>query len=131
MAFMIHSTADGRVPSNEYLPCGAITPKVGTALVMTDGKLALATAGNAPAYISMIEKSEACKAGEIIPVIRVLPDIIFGTTWSAAATAVKLGEKVTLSADGSQVTATTASGVAEIVSIQGTGVGDACLVRFP
>lgn len=131
MAFMIHSTADGRVPSNEYMPCGAITPKVGTALVLTDGKLALASAATAPTYISMVEKSEPCKAGELIPVIRVLPDIIFGTSWFAAAAAVKLGEKVTLSADGTQVTATTASGVAEVVNIQGTGVGDPCLVRFP
>lgn len=130
MAFMIHNTADGRVPALEYMPCGAITPKVGMALVLTDGKLAVAAAGNAPAYISMTEKTTPCKAGDLIPVTRVLPDMIFSTTWSAAAAAVKLGEKVTLSADGTQVTATTASGVAEVVNIQGTAAGDSCLVRF-
>lgn len=131
MAFLIHNTADGRVPALEYMPCGSITPKVGTALVLTAGKLALATAANAPTYISMTEKAAPCKDGDLIPVIRVLPDIVFGTSWSAAATAVKLGEKVTLSADGTQVTATTESGVAEVVNIQGTAVGDTCLVRFP
>ena len=37
----------------------------------------------------------------------------------------------TLSADSMEVTATTASGVAEVVSMDGTAVGDTVYVRFP
>lgn len=131
MAFLIHSTDDGYIPSFEYLPCGAITPKVGMALVQTGGSLAIATGANAPTYISMIEKESACTAGELIPVIRVDKRIVFETRLSAAGTSLKLGDKVTLHAsDGMQVTATTASGVAEIVYMDGTDSGSMCRVRF-
>ena len=43
----------------------------------------------------------------------------------------KLGDKVTLHTDGLQVTATTASGVAEVVGMDGTAAGDRVRVRFP
>ncbi len=130
MSFKIHSMDGGRVPGIEYLPAGAITPKLGMALVQTNGQLALATGANAPTYISMCEKDRACTAGEIIPVIRVGKDMILETTFAAAATSVKLGSKVTLHTDGLQVTATTTSGVAEIVYMDGTASGSMCRVRF-
>lgn len=131
MAFKVHSTDDGRVPSIEYLPCGAITPKVGMALIQTTGNLAIATGTNKPAYISMVEKDSACTAGDIIPVIRVLPDMIFETTNSAAFTSINKGDKVTLDADaGMEVTATTTSGVAEVIDFDGTAVGSTVRVRF-
>ena len=130
MAFKIYSTDDNRVPGIEYLPAGAITPKVGMALTQTDGKLAVASGTTAPAYISMCEKENACKAGDIIPVIRVGKDMILETTVAAAATGIKLCDKVTLHTDGLQVTATTASGVAEIVYMDGTASGSMCRVRF-
>mgnify|MGYP004661976173 FL=1 len=130
MSFKIHSMDGGRVPGIEYLPAGAITPKVGMALVQTNGQLALATGANAPTYISMCEKDRACTAGEIIPVIRVGKDMILETTFAAAATSVKLGSKVTLHTDGLQVTATTTSGVAEVVYMDGTASGSMCRVRF-
>lgn len=131
MAFKVHSTDDGRVPGIEYLPCGAITPKVGMALVQTSGNLAIATGTSKPAYISMCERETACTAGDVIPVMRVQPDMIFETVWSAAATAINLGDKVTLHAsDGLQVTATTTGGVAEVVGMDGTAVGNTVRVRF-
>ena len=74
---------------------------------------------------------EALDAGTIIPVFRVLEGTLFATSWSAAASAVSAGDLVTLSADGMQVTATTTSGVAEVVSMDGTAVGDTVYVRFP
>lgn len=131
MAFKVHSTDDGRVPGIEYLPCGAITPKAGMALVQTSGNLAIATGTSKPAYISMCERETACTAGDVIPVMRVQPDMIFETVWSAAATAINLGDKVTLHAsDGLQVTATTTGGVAEVVGMDGTAVGNTVRVRF-
>lgn len=130
MAFKIHSTDDGRVPGIEYLPCGAITPKVGMALTQTSGNLAVASGTTIPTYISMCEKETACTAGELIPVIRVQKDMILETTFSAAATSIKLGNKVTLHTDGEQVTATTTSGIAEVVYMEGTAAGSVCRVRF-
>ena len=118
------------MPGIEYLPAGAITPKVGMALTQSGGNLALATGTTAPTYISMCERETACTAGDIIPVIRVHKDMILETTFSAAATGIKLGDKVTLAADGMQVTATTASGVAEVVYIDGTASGSMCRVRI-
>lgn len=131
MAFKIYKTDDGRIPGIEYLPCSAITPKVGMALVQSSGNLAIATGTTAPTYISMCEKDSACAAGDIIPVIRVSKDMVFETNFSAAATSINLGDKVTLHAsDGMQVTATTTSGVAEVVYMDGTASGSMCRVRF-
>lgn len=130
MGFMIHSVDDNRVLGLEYLPCSAITPKVGMALVQTSGNLSIASGTTAPTYISMCERDTACKAGELIPVVRVQKDIIFGVPAQAAMTSVKLGDKVTIYTDGLQVTATTASGVAEVVGMDGTAAGSTVLVRF-
>lgn len=131
MAFMLHSTDDGRIPSLEYLPCSAITPKVGMALTQSSGNLAIATGTTKPTYISMVEKASACTAGDIIPVFRVDPDMIFETSFSASAADIKIGNKVTLHASsGMQVTATTTSGVAEVVYMDGTASGSMCRVRF-
>lgn len=130
MAFQIFSTDDNNVPGIEYLPAGAITPKVGMALTQKDGKLAVATGAAAPTYLSMCQKENACEAGEVIPVIRVGKQMILETTFSVTATAVKLGDKVTLGADGLQVTAATADGVAEVIYMDGTEAGSKCRVRF-
>lgn len=131
MAFLIHSTDDHRVAHLEYLPCGAITPKVGMALVMTDGVLAMATGATKPQYLAMTTKSAACAAGDIIPVIRVQPDLVLETTFAADAAAVQLGSKVTIHTDGEQVTATTEGGVAEVAYMEDTASGSVCRVRIP
>ena len=129
--FIPHSIEDGHVPAFEYLPCSAITPKIGMALTMSSGNLAIATGTTKPSYISMMEKDAACTAGDIIPVIRVTEDIIFEVTNSASLSGVSVGAKVTLHAsNGMQVTGTTASGVAEIVNKSGDASGSRVLVRF-
>lgn len=130
MGFMIHSVDDNRVLGLEYLPVSAITPKVGMALVQTSGNLSIASGTTAPTYISMCERDTACTAGELIPVVRIQQDIIFGVPAQAAMTSVKLGDKVTIHTDGLQVTATTTSGVAEVVGMDGTAAGSTVLVRF-
>ncbi len=131
MAFLLHTVEGGRIPAWEYLPCGAIQPQVGLALTMTSGNLAIASGTTAPSYISMREEAAAVAAGTIIPVVRVLDSIVFETTFSAAATAVKVGDKVTISSDGTQVTATKTGGVAEVVWMEGTTSGSKVRVRFP
>lgn len=130
MAFLIHSTDDGHVPAWEYLPASAITPKVGMALTMSSGKLALASGTTVPKYICMTERDSALTAGDIIPVIAVTDDIVFGTANSAEISEAAIGTKVTLASDGLRVTATATDGVAEIVGLEGTAVGSVVKVRF-
>lgn len=130
MAFLIHSVEGGYIPSWEYLPAGAITPKAGMALYQNAGNLALASGTTNPTFISMTEREAALTAGDSIPVVRVSEDIIWQTEWSAAATAVKQGQKVTIHTDGLTVTATTTGGVAEVVDMDGTAIGDKVRVRL-
>lgn len=130
MAFLIHTVDDGRNLPIEYLPCSAITPVVGMALTQTSGNLAIATGTTKPTYVAMTTKEAAVTAGDLIPVIRVQPDIVFEVETSAAYTSVKVGTKVTLATDGLRVTATATDGVAEVVEICGTASGDKVRVRF-
>ena len=130
MAFTIHSVEGGYIPSWEYHPCSAITPVVGMALYQNAGNLALVSGTTTPTFISMTERTAALTAGDIIPVLRVNEDIVFETEWSAAATAVKRGQKVTIASDGLRVTATTTGGVARVVDFDGTAVGDKVRVQI-
>lgn len=132
MGFILHKTdGSSRPTSFEYLPASAFTPKVGMALKYTSGKLALCSGTTKPEYISMTERAAALTAGDIIPVMRTQPDMVFAVPAQADASAVTDGQKVTIHTDGLQVTATTSSGVAEIVGREGTGAaGDTLYVRF-
>ena len=130
MAFKLYKTDVNKVPPIEYLPAGGITPKMGMALTMSGGNLAIASGTTVPSYVSMVECESALTAGTVIPVIRVLPDMIWETAAQAALTSIKLGDKVTLHTDGMQVTATKTNGVAEVVDMDGTNVGSRVLVRF-
>ncbi len=129
--FLNIKTDDGHVAPFEQFPCSAITPKRGMAMVLSSGKLAIATGTNKPEFICVEEHSAAVAADTLVTVVRVDPQTVYETELSAAGTSLKLGDKVTLHAsNGLQVTATTTSGVAEIVEIDGTAIGDKVRVRF-
>ncbi len=128
--FIPQSYDNGNPKPFEYLPAtSGIAVSSGTALTVTAGKLALATGTTAPSYISMAEV-DATTDGQIIPVIRVAKDVIFETSLSVEIATIARGAKYTISADGNQITATTASGVAEVVSFDGTAAGSKARVRF-
>ena len=117
----------GQTPPIKYLPMtDGESVALGEALVLSAGKLTKCGATAKPAYIAVGVKNTA---GDV-PVIAVQSYMEFGTTLQAAGDALKKGDKVTLHTDGLQVTATTASGVAEIVSMQGTAAGSYVLVKF-
>lgn len=119
------------IPPWEFVPATAITPKLGMALILSSGKLAIATGTNKPEYISMAEYNAAVTAGTPIPVIRVNDEIVFKTSNSASLSGVSVGARVTLHASsGMQVTATTTNGVAEIVAKSSDASGSDVLVRF-
>ena len=130
--FIPHKNEEGRVTPWEYLPCSAITPEVGMAMVLSSGRLAIATGTTKPTHICMAHYDAAVTAGTIFPVIRVEPDEVFEVTNSASLSGVNIGTKLTLHAsNGLQITGTTSSGVAELVAKDGDDSGSRCLVRFP
>ena len=128
--FLIHSIDDGHDAPLAYLPAGAITPKVGLALTQSSGLLDVASGTTKPSYICMTQRPAAVTSGTVIPVIRVGGDMIFETVFSASASSIKLGDKVTIAGDGLRVTATTTSGVAEVVGMDGSASGSTVRVRF-
>lgn len=130
MGFFIHTVDDGHNPPHEYHPAASgLTPKVGMALKLEGGKLALASGADKVKYISMREQEAQCAEGDIIPVIRAGHDIIFETVAQAAMSGVNVGDTVQIHEDGLQVTATT-DGCAEVVWKAGDEAGDAVRVRF-
>lgn len=111
-------------------PCSAITPKLGMAMYMNAGKLAIATGATKPEYICMEDHAAAVAADTPIHVLPVTPEMEFEVQASAAMTSVKPGDKVTIATDGLRVTATTSDGVAKLVAIHGTTAGSSVRVRF-
>lgn len=128
--FIPYTRDTDQVQPYEYLPCSAMKPEVGMAMIMSSGNLAKCGVAVKPQYICMMEGKETVEAGTLIPVIRVKDDMVFETTASVAINAVKLGDKVTLASDAKQITATTTSGVAELVAIDGVVAGSTVKVRF-
>lgn len=89
------------------------TYHIGELLYFSSGKLTKASGTTKPEYICMQEKVLASDDILVCTVVR--PDILYQTTNSAALNGIAVGNKVTVSSDGMQVTATTNSGIAEIV----------------
>ena len=83
--------------------------KMGQALVLSEGKLTKAT--NVVEFIALAEG-----VNKTIPVIRVMEEDEFETEFNADASAVNVGDKVTLAEDALKVTATTADGIFTVVT---------------
>lgn len=128
MAFMLQSTDVGQTPPIEYRQATAEENVVlGEALVTAaTGLLTKCGATARPEFIAVGPQDEH----DCVPVVRVQDYQVWRTQLSAAGTSLKPGNKVTLEADGLRVTATTESGVAAIVALEGTAVGDSVRVRF-
>lgn len=113
----LHTVGAPKTTPYEYYDItDAETVVLGEALVLTSGKLTKCAATATPEFIAM-----AAGVASVIPVIRVMEDMEFETTFAADASAVAEGSKVTLHTDGAQVTATTTSGVFTITKKLGTG----------
>ncbi|MCQ2439434.1 MAG: hypothetical protein MJ074_06705 [Oscillospiraceae bacterium] len=126
MSFRLATMDVGQTPPIEYREVTANeTVVLGEALVTASGKLTKCGATAKPEYIA-VGPSE----GGVAPVIKVQDYMTFEAPLSAAGTSLAIGNSVTLHTDGLQVTATTASGVAKIVRMDGTAVGDMVHVRF-
>ena len=98
---------------------------LGEALVLSSGKLTKCGATDTPEFISM-----GSGTGVVIPVVRVMEEDVYSATLSASGASLNVGDKVTLHTTGTDVTATTTSGVFEVTQINGTSVGDTVLGIF-
>lgn len=113
-----------------YPAKSGIAISAGQALVFSSGELVAATGTTKPEYVS-VGKVGAADENRDVAVIRVAPDQVYEVSVTAAPTSLKVGSKVTISSDGTEVTATTTDGVATIVNLCGaTAIGDRILVRF-
>ena len=98
------------------------------ALALTGGLLTPVSGADKPEFVSLCERDVACEAGEAIPCMPV-DNVIFETITDADLKGVKLGDKLSLSADGTTVTADK-NGSAEVLYIEETAHGTICRVRF-
>lgn len=91
MSFLPFQYANGVTPW-EYLPAGAITPKVGMLLELdaSTGQLKVCSQG-IPHYISMAEHSSAVSAGTLIPVIKIEKDTVYETQLDGDVSSLPLG----------------------------------------
>lgn len=127
MAFLYHQFDKGITPPIEYHPGKTgETFTVGEALTLGDGGLTKCAATDVPTHICMGPVMD----NGTVPASRVQSDIEYAAPLTAAGTALKVGDKVTISADALGVTATTTAGVAKITVLEGTSVGDRVRVRF-
>lgn len=127
--FSLRKIEGGRINVFEphYLTVGTTAVSAGEALVLTDGKLVKCGATSKPTFIALAGGAPDAE----IAVGRVEANQIYEVPVSAAPTALTVGSKVTIGADGLTVTATTTSGVAEIVDLNdATAAGDRIVVRF-
>ena len=121
MAFSLNSLDVGASVPLEYMPCKAMKPVYGMAMCVAGGMLAAATGTVKPTYISACEKKLPCKAGELIPVIRIGSHQVFRLDSSADLSALAAGDKVALHAsNGVDIAATkNEDGHCEIVRVDG------------
>lgn len=129
MAFKLYTMDVGKTPPIDYVPATEGEAFVlGEALVMKAGAASKCGATTKPTFVCV-----GVAVNGNVPVVRVQDYMVFGTTLSAAPAddaTIKAGDKLTISAEGLQVTATTASGVATVVAIEGQTVDSAVRVRF-
>lgn len=117
------------VPIEYVAPTASEAFHVGEACVVSaNGTLTACKGAVKPTYICVGE-IPANSALEV-PTVRVHGSQVYEVPLSAAGSSLKVGNKVTISGTGLEVTATTSDGVAEIVKINGTNEGDTVLVRF-
>jgi len=102
----------------------AVTYAIGDALVVTEGKLALAGSTVKPEYIA----AQGGLGLDTLSVYQVNGDQEYETTLTGSGT-LAVGSKVTM-ASAKEVTTVTTNGVAEVISAAGTASGSAVVVKF-
>ena len=128
--FKIFKKNNATIPVVKEIPAAAGTYAVGQTLALNASGLVAQVAGtNVPTFICASDATVA--SGDAIAVNPIYEDMEFVTTFSADGSALKAGAKVTIATTFDQVTATTTSGVVEIVEKLGSGAsGTEVIVKF-
>lgn len=129
MAFEFVRAENNASPiEKEIVATNATTYNHGCLLAYGSDGTAVVTSGTAVPEFVYAGKTTVAKTGEKLAVIPVFPEYEFETTLSAAGTSLKTGNKVTTT--GEQATATTTSGVFEILVGAGAASGSKVVGRF-
>ena len=128
--FKLHKKNQATIPVVKEIPAAAGTYAVGQTLALNAAGYAAQVAGTtAPAFVCA--SSATVSSGDVIAVNPIYEDMEFLTVFSADGSSLKPGAKVTISSTFDSVTATTTSGVVEIVEKLGTGAsGTEVIVKF-
>ncbi len=129
MAFELYQDDLNTSPQLTYVDATAEETYVPGELlkISAAGTATKASGTDAPVYLCNTRKTAA--AGDQIQVIRLQRTHKLRTTLSAAGTSLKVGNKVTIGADGLEATATTTGGTLELVTIIDSGKGGSVIVR--
>lgn len=117
MAFEFLRAENNAAPIEKEVPATAgTTYKHGAAVKYgaSSGTVELATGTNKPEFV-YTGKDVTAVTGAKISVVPVLPEYEFESELSTTGTSLKEGQKVTIASDGLRVTATTASGVFQLL----------------
>lgn len=118
MAFeFLRAESDLAPIEKEIIATNGTTYKHGCLVAYGSAGTAVASSGTSVPEFVYTGKDTTAKTGDKLAVIPVLPEYEFETTLSAAGTALKAGEKVTTT--GEQATATTTSGVFQLLTAGG------------
>ena len=129
MAFMIKQDDFYTTPQVEYVEATAAESyEVGELLKLATGKATKASGTDVPVYVCNCKMTAA--AGDQLQVIRLHKNHKLETTLQASGSLLKAGDKVTIHTDGLQVTATTSSGVLEVVQVIDPAAGGKIIVRI-
>lgn len=116
------------VPGTILMPAtNAESYVIGEALKLSSGAVTKASGTNVPEYIC-VEKKTAV-TGDKVACVLIERNQEYETVTSADG-ALTVGVKYTIDSDGLKVTATSTSGVAEVVRADGTTSGSKVVVRF-
>lgn len=130
MAFEFLRAENNAAPIEKELPATASQGYAhGETVKFSSGALVKASGTDKPEFVYVGKDITSAITGQIINVVPVLPEYEWETTFSADASAVTAGAKVTVSSDGTQATATTSSGVFQLLE-DGKASGKPAVGRF-
>ena len=130
MAFEFLRAENNAAPIEKELPATASEAYAhGETVKFSSGALTKASGTDKPEFVYVGKDITSAISGQVINVVPVLPEYEWETTFSADASAVKAGAKVTVASNGAQATATTSSGVFQLLE-DGAASGKPAVGRF-
>lgn len=116
MAFEFLRAENNAAPIEKELPATKTQAYAhGETVKFSSGALTKASGTDKPEFIYVGKDITSAASGQVINVVPVLPEYEWETTFSADASAVKAGTKVTVDSTGTKATATTSSGVFQLL----------------